>query len=163
MSDNPKTYGAILADATKNPRASLGVATLALVIATVGAVNGDDAAGTSARTTPEQLATVDGGIAASKRTGKRLDIATDVEVAAGASVTASGKVELGARLVAIADCVGQYSEATRICMLSPGPWELHSSCSEAPLAPATTCEISVRNTGTVPLKFSGYVEVAIEE
>ncbi len=155
MTNEPRPYGTIAADLGK--RHGLATAALALSI-TALATNGGDAPGTPARTVPEQLDAVD--VAVSKRTDKRLEVATDVEVAPGASVTASGQVELGSRLVPIDGCVGQYSEATRLCVLSPGPWELHSSCSEAPLSPATTCAITVRNTGTVPLRFSGYVEVA---
>jgi hypothetical protein len=141
-----------------SPRAAHGVAGLALAIATLGAVAGRGEPPPDRPAEEMQVAPTD---AAVRVTGKRLDIATDVELAAGASITAAGKVDIGARLVALDSCVGRYDEATRICVLSPGTWELHSGCFERSAVDAhTTCEVIVRNTGTLPLKFSGYVEVA---
>ncbi|MGE0206008.1 MAG: hypothetical protein AB7E70_19410 [Hyphomicrobiaceae bacterium] len=160
MSDEPKTYVEVILDGTKRYGAG-GMATAALALSITALATGGYQS-PAATTTSAPLSLVD---SAPAPTGprKRLEVATDVEVAPGARISATGRVDLGARAVAIDGCVGQYSEATRICVLSPGPWELHSSCSEAPLAPTTTCEVVVKNTGAVPLKFSGYVEVAVME
>lgn len=86
---------------------------------------------------------------------RRLDVETDIDLAPGAAVTARGVVTPGAQLAAIDGCVGNYDEVTRICVLSPGPWELHSSCA------GSSCEVTVRNTGHLPLKFSGYIVAGV--
>jgi hypothetical protein len=146
-----------------SPRAAHATAGLAIAIAAIAAVGGrGDSPVEAPRGEPMQIAPVDAGV---RVAGKRLDVATDIELASGATITASGKVGIGARLVSIDTCIGHYDEATRICVLAPGPWQLHSACFERASSTSgntgeTVCEVIVRNTGSVPLKFSGYVEVA---
>jgi hypothetical protein len=147
----------------ESPRAAHASAGIAIAIATLGAVAGRDTTPPAPQPADElPVASIDAGV---RVVGKRLDVATDVELSAGASITASGRVDLGARLVPIDTCIGRYDEATRICVLAPGPWQLHSACYERASSASTdigetVCEVIVRNTGSVPLKFSGYVEVA---
>ncbi len=159
MSDLPETYGTVFAGAAKKH----GLATAALALSITALATGGGDLSSTATPSPTTAEPLELAAPASDPTGprKRLEVATDVEVAPGASITASGAVELGARAVAIDGCVGHYDEATRLCVLSPGPWELHSACYDrAGDEPSTLCEVIVRNTGAVPLKFSGYVEVA---
>lgn len=145
-----------------DPRMSVGVAALALAVSTYDLATDryeSSAPSSTAISIPTTVAPIDAPASVNR---KHLDIETDVEVSPGTAITASGNVELGARIVPTDGCIGRYDEVTGVCVLSPGSWELHTGCYELTGDSATKCTVVVKNTGTVPLKFAGYIQVAIE-
>ncbi len=144
-------------------RAAIGVAALALTVAVVRGGGDDPSPSAQPPASPPQTSIAAQPAPVVSVAGDRLDI-DGGEVAPGKAVVAHGKLAgVGRRLLPITDCSGTYADGALVCVLTPGPWEMHSTCDEQPLATFTDCTITAKNTGDAPLTFSAYVLVDRKE